>query len=95
MWRANLALPWLPRVAKEDAETRPAAQAITGLYAATVGLDDRPADGQSEPVTWLPCLPSRSSAEEGLKDARAIVGRNTRPFVLDSELHFAAVREPN
>src|SRR5262249_56608003 len=83
------------RVAKEDAEPRPAAQAITDLHATSVGLDDRPADRESEPATWLPRLPCHSSAEERLKDARALFGCNTRPFVLASELHFAVVREPN
>jgi hypothetical protein len=86
--------PQLQRCGYEHTKTSAAGGTVTDEDAATVRLNNAPADRQAEPVAWCVRMRCARFAKEWREDAFAIVSRDARPIIVHRELQLAVLGDP-
>ena len=87
----GIQLPRFHRRGYEHAETSAAARPVSDKHAATVGLNNTPADREAEPVAWCVRVHCARFPEEWREDAFTIISRDARPIIVHRELQFAVL----
>ena len=80
---------------QEHTETAAAAASVANLDAAAMRQNDRPADGQPEPVPGHLRVPGALVSVARLEDALAVLGGDAGTLVLYRQLQFAVMRDPS